>query len=79
MTTPYVLIESSKSDWIAFLKRTMLQCDGPHDPTRLHNLLKYGLEPNYWNEFVFKAFHHHQHDAIFLTGVPDMEATLPHA
>jgi len=44
----------------------MLQCDGLIDPTRLHNLLKYGLEPNYWNEFVFKAYHHHQHDAVFL-------------
>jgi hypothetical protein len=44
MTTPYVLIGASKSDWIAFLKRTMLQCDGPNDPTRLRNLLKYGLE-----------------------------------
>jgi hypothetical protein len=79
MTTPYVLIGASKSDWIAFLKRTMLQCDGPNDPTRLHNLLKCGLEPNYWNEFVFKSHHHHQHDAVFLTGIPDMEATLPHA
>ena len=79
MTTPYVLIGASKSDWTAFLKRTMLQCDGPNDPTRLHNLFKYGLDPNYWNEFVFKSYHHHQHDAAFLTGIPDMEATLPHA
>ncbi|MEZ6100241.1 MAG: hypothetical protein R3E01_14830 [Pirellulaceae bacterium] len=79
MTTPYVLIGATKSDWIDFLKRTMLQCDGPNDATRLHNLLKYGLVPNYWNEFVFKSYHHHQHDAVFLTGIPDMEATLPHA
>ncbi len=79
MTTPYILIGARKSDWLAFLKRTMPQCDGPNDRTRLHNLLKYGLEPNHWNEFVFKAYHHHQHDAVFLTGIPDVEATLPHA
>ena len=79
MTTPYILIGASKSDWIAFLKRTMLHCDGPSDLTRLRNLLKFGLEPNYWNEFVFKAYHHHQHDAVILTGIPDMKATLPHA
>jgi hypothetical protein len=79
MTTPYILIGASKSDWIAFLKRTLLQCEGPNDATRLHNLLKRGLEPNYWNEFVFKAYHHHQQDAIFLTGIPDMTDTLPHA
>jgi hypothetical protein len=39
----------------------------------------YGPEPNYWNEFVFKAYHHHRPDAIFLAGIPDIEATLPHA
>jgi hypothetical protein len=79
MTTPYILLGASRSDWIAFLKRTMLHCDGPNDPTRLYNLLKFGLEPNYWNEFVFKAYHHFQADAVFLTGIPDMKATLPHA
>jgi hypothetical protein len=79
MTTPYILLGASKADWIAFLKRTMVQCDGPNDATRLHNLLKRGLEPNYWNEFVFKAYHHHQQDAIFLTGIPDIKNTLPHA
>jgi hypothetical protein len=79
MTTPYILIGASTADWIAFLKRTMIQCEGPNDRTRHHHLLKYGVEPNYWNEFVFKAYHHHQHDAIFLTGIPDLQATLPHA
>ena len=79
MTTPYILMGASKSDWTAFLKRTMVHCDGPNDATRLYNLLKRGLEPNYWNEFVFKAYHHHQQDAIFLTGIPDMKNTLPHA
>ena len=36
-------------------------------------------DTHYWNEFVFKAYHHHQQDAVFLTGILDMEATLPHA
>ena len=79
MTTPYVLLGASKADWIAFLKRTMVQCDGTNDPTRLHNLLKRGLETHYWNEFVFKAYVNYQADAVFLTGIPDMKATLPHA
>jgi hypothetical protein len=25
------------------------------------------------------AYHHHQADAIFLSGIPDLRATLPHA
>ena len=79
MTTPYILINASKADWITFLKRTMLHCDGPNDRTRLHNLLKFGSDSHYWNEFVFKAYHHHQQDAVFLTGIPDLKSSLPHA
>jgi hypothetical protein len=77
MTTPYVLIAANKSDWTAFLRRTMLQAAGADHATRLANLLKHGLGPNYWNEFVMKAYHHYQHNAIFLAGIPDMKATLP--
>jgi len=77
MTTPYVLIAANKSDWTAFLRRTMLQADGFDHAIRLANLLKHGLGPNYWNEFVTKAYHHYQHNAIFLAGIPDMQATLP--
>jgi len=79
MTTPYVLRPARKADWIAFMKRTMPLCDGTNDRARLHNLLKFGLKRNYGNEFVFKAYHHHQQDAIFLTGLPDIETSLPHA
>jgi len=78
-TTPYVLIEATKDDWTQFLKRTMPKIEGGDERQRLHLLLKYGLNTNYWNEFVFKAYHHHQHDAIFLAGIPDLQATLPHA
>jgi len=34
---------------------------------------------NYWNEFVLLTYHHHQADAISLSGIPDLKATLPHA
>jgi hypothetical protein len=79
MTTPYILLDASKADWVAFLRRTMLECKGSDEAARLRNLLKFGLGPNYWNEFVFKAYHHYQQDAVFLTGIPDLKATLPHA
>jgi hypothetical protein len=45
----------------------------------LHQLFKYGPSKNHWNEFILLAYHHHQADAIFLTGIPDLKATLPHA
>jgi hypothetical protein len=79
MTTPYILMDFSKADWTAYLKRAMVQVEGENEPTKLHGLLKYGPTPNYWNEFVFKSYHHHQADAVFLTGIPDLTATLPHA
>lgn len=78
-TTPYILIESTKDDWMQYLKRTLLKADGNDDRERLHQLLKFGLSTNYWNEFVFTAYHHHQAQAIFLAGIPDLKSTLPHA
>ena len=50
-----------------------------NDPDGLHRLLKYGPDRNYWNEFVFKGYHHYQGEAICLAGIPDLKATLPHA
>lgn len=49
------------------------------DPKKaLHEFLKYGKGANAWNEFVFRAYHHHQADAIFLAGLPDVKGSLPH-
>lgn len=77
-TTPYILM-AGKADWTQFLQRSLMPCRSGDERHALHRLLKYGAEPNYWNEFVFKAYHHHQPDAIFLAGIPDLKATLPHA
>lgn len=78
-TTPYVLIGQSKDDWIAYLKRSMVGMKAPSEADPLHQLLKFGPRRNYWNEFGLLAYHHHQADAIFLTGNPDLNSTLPHA
>ena len=75
-TTPYILM-ASMDDWLQFLSRALP--GSGDDREALHRLLKSGPEANYWNEFVFKAYHYHQSDAIFLAGIPDLKATLPHA
>lgn len=75
-TTPYILM-ASKNDWLQFFGRALP--DAGKDSTALHRFFKYGPDMNYWNEFVFKAYHHHQTDAIFLAGIPDLKATLPRA
>lgn len=78
-TTPYILTEARKADWVQFLNRGASQSRFKNLPDRMHQFLKFGPDPFYWSEFVFKGYHHHQHDAIFLAGIPDRAATLPHA
>lgn len=77
-TTPYILI-ASKADWLQFLKRGISQSGIGTATNSLHRFLKHGPQPGYWSEFVCKSYHHHQSDAIFLAGIPDMKGTLPHA
>ena len=77
LTTPYVLLNFGKVDWTAYLNKSLLDLKVPPG-MRLAHFLKHGREPNQWNEFVFQAYHHHQSDAIFLTGLPDVPGSLPH-
>jgi hypothetical protein len=79
LTTPYVLLGFGKADWTAYLSKSLIGLTAPEKRRRLHELLKYGREPNQWNEFIFLAYHHHQFDAIFLTGLPDVRGSLPNA
>jgi hypothetical protein len=78
-TTPYVLIETKPEDWTQFFQRSLPGVKDGEQRTALHQFLKHGSDANYWNEYVFKAYVNHQYDAIFLTGIPDLNATLPHA
>jgi hypothetical protein len=79
LTTPYVLVESSRADWSAYLHRALRDMPGGDERARLHELLKFGRTPRAWPEFVMNAYHHHQRDAVFLAGIPDVPGSLPHA
>jgi len=83
VTTPYILVRTTKADWTAYLKKSLL---GSTDTRKaLHELLKFGKKSRSrkphasWSEFIFTAYHHHQTDAVFLTGLPDVIGSLPHA
>jgi len=41
--------------------------------------MKYGLNRNYWNEYIFQAYLNHTSSMITLTGYPDIGATRPHS
>lgn len=77
LTTPYILTGTSRADWIAHLSKQLLGANNPQ--AALHDFLKYGPNMNYWNEFVFQAYHHHRKEVIFLAGLPDVKGSLPHA
>jgi hypothetical protein len=77
LTTPYILLNFGREDWTAYLKKSLLDLRVP-ERMRLPYFLKHGKQPNQWNEFIFQAYHHHQSDAIFLAGLPDVLGGLPH-
>jgi hypothetical protein len=91
VTTPYCLIAPGKKEWTAFLERTMLKTGLPLSTPALTEtgivtgypalevLMKYGLSPNYWHEFIFLAYVNYRSNVVFLTGLPDIPASLPHA
>jgi hypothetical protein len=78
-TTPYILTGATKEDWTAYLNKSILGMDAPNKAAALFKFLKFGTGPNTWSEFIFQAYHHHQSDAIFLAGLPDVEGSRPHA
>ena len=82
-TTPYVIGGWPESAFVDYLEREIARMKARKKPPRtddLHgHLMKYGPEPNHWNEYVFCAYTGHRKEAIFLTGIPDIRESLPHA
>jgi hypothetical protein len=82
-TSPYVLLDTTKADWLEFFERqerTLPQPIAAADPSiRRGAVLKQGPEPNYWNEYVFLAYQDANDGAIALRGIPDIPSSLPHA
>ena len=82
-TTPYVIRDHPESAFVAYLEREIARMKGSKRPPRtddLHgHLMKHGPEPNHWNEYLHCAYTGHRHEAIFLTGIPDIRESLPHA
>ena len=87
-TTPYVLtnqetqrelIFSVEKDWLAYFQRNLPKTSEDTEVLAYEHLMKYGLDRNYWNEYVFLSYRNHQSDMILLEGIPDIPESLPHA
>ena len=80
--TPYVIRNYPERDFVGYLGREsarMKERKAPRTEDAHGQLMKYGPDPNHWNEYIFCAFVGYQHEAIFLTGIPDIRQSLPHA
>ncbi|MYE00727.1 MAG: hypothetical protein F4Y03_05525 [Alphaproteobacteria bacterium] len=80
--TPYVIRDYPEHAYVDYLERELARLKAKKAPRTKDphgHLMKYGLEPNHWNEFIFSAYEGHQAEAIFLTGIPDIRESLPHA
>ena len=81
--TPYVIRDYPERAFTDYLKREFARMKewkkSPGTEGARRHLMKYGPDPNHWNEYIFCAYSSHQYDAIFLTGIPDIPNSLPHA
>ena len=78
-TTPYVITDPGEREWQAYLEHTLPKARGRDTRERYAYLMKYGLELNYWNEYIFEAYANHQTSVVFLRGLPDIEESRPHS
>ena len=81
--TPYVFRDYPEGAFVDYVERELARMRAKKNPSRAddahHGLMKYGPDPNHWNEYIFSAYSGHRDTAIFLTGIPDIPQSLPHA
>ncbi len=77
--TPYILRDFSKQDWIAYLERSIAESEIDDERDALYDFMKYGDYPEMWLDYIMDGYSGFQDDAIFLTGIPDIEESLPHS
>jgi hypothetical protein len=79
LTSPYVLERSGEATWLSFFERTIPKMRARDESQGFERLMKYGLGPNYWNEFIFEGYWECNDQAIWLRGLPDVAESRPHA
>jgi hypothetical protein len=86
--TPYVLgvledrgrwSATTQTTWLSYFKRTLPKIKAADATAAYTALMKYGLDRQYWNEYIFVAYANHRPDCIFLAGWPDVPDSLPHS
>ncbi len=85
--TPYIISEMmgdkflypNEKKWLAFFERTLPKTGIKEKIPAYESLMKYGLEKNYWNEYIFEGYINHEESMIILAGFPDIPLSRPHS
>ncbi len=77
LTSPYVLQSPGEAEWLSFFQRALPKMRARDDEEAFERLMKYGLGPNYWNQFIFEAYLRDTDQAIWLRGLPDIAESRP--
>jgi hypothetical protein len=78
ITTPYVIIQPGAQAWLQYFSRTFPRVKRAREQP-YEQLMKYGLQTRYWNEYIFEAYSNHVQSAVFLHGLPDVDESRPHS
>lgn len=70
VTTPYVILAPGVQEWKAYLDRTLPTIGIGEPKTAYHRLMKYGLHPRHWSEYIFEGFVNYRTEASTLPVCP---------
>ncbi len=70
---------SKEESWISFFERNLEKTGKKDKATAYEYLMKYGLNKNYWNEYVFQGYVNYLPEVVYLAGYPDIPLSMPHS
>lgn len=79
LTSPYIVLDPGEAAWLAFFERTLSKTGLRDQQGAFEHLMKYGLGPKYWLEYIFHAYAGDTDLTLWLRGLPDVAESLPHA
>jgi hypothetical protein len=78
-TSPYIIESPGEAAWLGFFERMVPKVRARDAAQAFELLMKYGVGPNYWNEYIFEGYSDHDDQAIWLRGLPDVAESRPHS
>ena len=77
LTSPYVIESPAEAEWLSYFQRTLPKLRARDEAEGFERLMKHGLGPNYWNEYIFEGYLRDTDQAIWLRGLPDVAESRP--